>query len=161
MRSENIIKMTSSPITDVRIEPLSAHHEIDKVIGIWLLASASAHDFIDVSYWQENAQAMKETYIPSSETWVCKASDHEVVGFISLVDQWLASIFVHPDMQRKGIGALLLEKAKQLRDELTLTVYEKNSRAVHFYHKHGFKTERTQTDTATGEQELVMLWKRS
>ncbi|HEY1023814.1 MAG TPA: GNAT family N-acetyltransferase [Sphingobacteriaceae bacterium] len=139
---------------------LSAHDDIDKVVDIWLLASASAHGFIDVSYWQQNVRAMKETYIPSAETWVCKTADDEISGFISLVDNCLASIFVHPDMQGKGIGVLLLAKAKQLRDELTLTVYEQNVNAVNFYKKHGFEVVKLQTDAGTGEQELVMTWKR-
>lgn len=59
-------------------------------------------------------------------------------------DRQLDSIYVHPDQQRKGVGALLLQAALahpflQDAEKLFLDVWEENEKAVRFYAKHGFE----------------------
>jgi len=141
------------------ISPLSAPEDIDNAVAIWLAGSKRAHHFIDSNYWVQNAPVMKEVYLPQSETWVYKDEKDTMLGFVSLVDNYLASLFVHPDVQSKGIGSRLMEKAKELRDELHLAVYVKNEQAVGFYQKHNFHSSETRIDPNTGEAEFVMVWK--
>ena len=62
--------------------------------------------------------------------------------------------------QSRGVGKQLLARAKQDRKRLTLQVYEKNERAVHFYQKEGFRVVYRDVDEGTGEAEYVMEWKR-
>lgn len=44
------------------------------------------------------------------------------------------------------------------KKRLTLHVYQKNERALHFYLREGFQIEHEQTDENTGETELLMIW---
>lgn len=72
-------------------------------------------------------------------------ADKQVVGYIiwsARVDAELLNIGVHPDFQRQGLGALLLQNClKQLRDRaecIFLEVRVSNFPAVQLYVHHGF-----------------------
>ena len=68
---------------------------------------------------------------------------------------------VHDDLQRRGIGAALLEAAIDLTDNwlnlkrVELHVYTDNARAVHLYEKFGFANEGTHAAFAFREGEYV------
>jgi len=97
--------------------------DMERVLDIWLRASIKAHDFIDASYWQSNVVAMRELYIPASQTIVIE-DQSAVQGFCSLLDNQLAALFVDPAQQGRGLGRQLLEHVKSLRTELSLAVYK-------------------------------------
>lgn len=135
--------------------------DVDSILHIWLYTSIQAHSFIPANYWRSKQEDMKNIYFPASETYIYESdTTKEILGFISLVDNYLAAIFVKPDNQRKGIGTLLLNHAKAIRDELTLHVYLENSSSIDFYTKNGFTILDQQTDPNTGAQELKMKWSR-
>ncbi|WP_355661302.1 N-acetyltransferase [Halomonas salifodinae] len=129
----------------------------DQVLAIWLSASIQAHDFVPKAFWASQVEAMRDVYLPAAETWVFEEQGR-VSGFYCLVETTLAAIFVLPQRQGRGIGAALIEDAKQRRDGLTLTVYRANRPSVTFYQKHGFVIEAEQVDANTGQPELVMRW---
>ena len=129
--------------------------DIDQVIDLWLEASSKAHDFIDNAFWQSKAKDMRQVYLPSGETYVYEEKNI-IKGFVSLCDDILAALFVSPDFQGTGIGTELMNKAKDIRDDLTLTVYKENIRSIEFYRKNGFETGQEQLDEHTGHTELVM-----
>ncbi len=129
--------------------------DIDQVINIWLEASIEAHDFIGADFWKSKVKEMREIYIPSGETYVYE-EEGIIKGFISLHNETLAAIFVSPEFQGKGIGRHLMNKAKELRGSLNLTVYRENTDSVKFYEKCGFEIELEQFDEHTGYPELVM-----
>ncbi len=131
--------------------------DMDTVLTIWLEASIKAHHFIPTSYWKDNLQAMKTLYIPSSVTYVLE-DDHQVVGFLSLIENHIAAIFVDTHQQGKGFGQKLMAFAKHERNTLTLSVYQKNDPAVHFYKKQGFRIIESKTDEHTHEVELTMQY---
>ena len=128
---------------------------MDDVIAIWLDASVAAHDFVDRHFWQSKVGAMRDTYIPASETYVYE-DEEGTKGFCSLRENNLAAMFVAPVHQGKGIGRMLIQKAKQLRGDLTLRVYTDNGKAVRFYEMCGFKRVSEEVDEHTGHAELVM-----
>lgn len=64
------------------------------------------------------------------------------------------------DAQSRGIGRQLMEHAKRLRGQLSLSVYQKNESAIRFYRREGFRIERTGVDEETGEPEFTMVWMR-
>lgn len=70
----------------------------------------------------------------------------------------VAGIFVSTQMQSKGIGKQLLETAKELYSELSLSVYIKNTKAIDFYKREQFIIENKQLDTNTNEIEYHMRW---
>lgn len=131
--------------------------EIKPAVQIWLDASKKAHHFIDPAYWESKAENMENQWLPSADN-TALIKDERLIGFFSLVDDRLAAIFVDPDEQGNGYGALLLSEAKKSRNRLKLTVYKKNIHAVTFYEKHGFLKTEKQMDPATGEFEFVMVW---
>lgn len=133
----------------------STQSDIDQVIKIWLEASIKAHDFIESEFWESKVNDMKEIYIPSAETYVFEEMNI-VKGFVSLVDDTMAALFVSPCCQGKGIGKQLVLKSKAIREKLVLTVYKENSKAIEFYIRHGFEIIKEQIDDHTGHSELLM-----
>ncbi len=129
--------------------------DMDRIITIWLEASIKAHDFIPIEFWKSKVNDMRETYIPASDTYVIE-KEGKPHGFISLYNNTIAAIFVSPEMQRKGIGRKLISKAKQLHNNLTLTVYKENPASIEFYKKCGFEIVQEKTDDHTGHPEIVM-----
>ncbi len=133
--------------------------DIDQVIDIWLDASVKAHDFVEKEFWESRIRDMREIYIPSAETYIYEEG-FMIKGFVSLYNDTIAAIFVSPGFQGEGIGGKLMKKAKDIRDNLSLTVYKKNIKSIKFYHKCGFKIAREQIDEHTGHPELVMKFEK-
>ncbi|MEI5908602.1 GNAT family N-acetyltransferase [Bacillus spongiae] len=132
--------------------------EIDKMIDIWYQGSLLAHDFIKKDYWKSQQNEMKEKYFPLSENYVI-CLEEEVVGFISMVDNYLAALFIDIKHQGKGYGKELLNFIKEKRESIQLKVYKKNDQAVHFYRRNGFIKKEEQLDKGTSEVEYLMEWK--
>lgn len=132
-------------------------NDSEQVINIWLTASIIAHDFIPASYWKSKVADMRDIYIPSSNTQVYEENG-EVLGFISLLENYLAAIFVLPTAQGKGIGKHLIAWAKENCPSLQLSVYVDNANSVAFYKKQGFVIIETRIDEATNKEEFVMQY---
>lgn len=137
----------------------SGPSDTDAMIEIWLKASRVAHDFVPYTFWLDRVSEMKEIYLPRAESWVFEA-EGQVGGFLSLVDDYLAALFVHPDLRRRGYGRRLMQYAQQSRSSLTLSVYAKNEGAIGFYKAAGFKVVEDRLEPNAGEPELVMVWNR-
>jgi len=131
--------------------------DIPALVEIWLSASIRAHNFISSDFWHKNAIEMRDRYLPASENWVY-CENARILGFVALKQNTLAALFVTPGQQGRGIGRQLLNHAKQLRQTLSLTVYEANSKAIDFYSRHGFKMMIAQKDPHTGHSELLMSY---
>ena len=130
--------------------------DINKVADIWLDTNIKAHNFIPAEYWKSNFKSVKEALL-LAEVYVYEY-DTEIQGFIGLNDEYVEGIFVSGEYQSQGIGARLLNYIKNNRDKLSLSVYQKNSRAISFYQREGFEIQCEALDEATGEKEYVMIW---
>lgn len=131
-------------------------NELEQVMKIWLDTNSKAHDFIDISYWQNNYDLVKEM-MPNATIFVYE-DNSKIIGFIGLMDNYIAGIFIDSNSQSKGIGKALLDYVKNISSELLLNVYKKNARAVKFYLREDFVVTQEQIDEATNEVELVMKW---
>ncbi|MBU2712741.1 GNAT family N-acetyltransferase [Zooshikella harenae] len=131
--------------------------DIESVLSIWLEASVQSHTFINRSFWESKINDMRSIYIPQSETYVYNL-DSEIVGFISLYQTTLATLFISPNHQGKGFGTQLLSNAKSLRNKLQLAVYKDNHKSTLFYKHNGFQYLYEQTDKHTGFPEIIMSW---
>jgi GNAT superfamily N-acetyltransferase len=101
------------------------------------------------------------------EVWVAE-EDGRLLGFLGIEASRnlggaavLEKIYVEPAEQNRGIGAALLEKAKELRPEgLYLWVFQKNDGARRLYEQHGFRLVKL-TDGANNmerEPDGLYLW---
>jgi len=134
--------------------------EVNRLVDIWYEGSLLAHDFIAKDYWKSQRKEMEEKYIPMSETYVV-TNGKEVVGFLSMVDHYLAALFIDVKHQGKGYGKALLSFIKTQRENIQLKVYKKNDPAVHFYLENEFEIKEKLLDEQTHEEEFLMQWKKS
>jgi putative acetyltransferase len=135
-------------------------NEIKYAVSIWLKASTEAHHFIAPDFWKSKVSEMESVWLPAAQN-IGLFINGKMIGFFSLMDERLAAIFILPEEQNKGYGKLLMNHAKSLKLQLTLSVYEKNKSALEFYRKNNFTIFDKQIDEATGENEIIMAWKRS
>ena len=131
--------------------------DLDYVVKIWLESNIQAHSFIESDYWKENKEEVRKM-LPHSLIQVAEI-DGNIVGFIGMNETRIEGLFVSSDFQSRGIGHSLIEWAKTGNEELTLSVYQKNQRALQFYLKEGFVIGERLMDQKTGEIELLMQWK--
>ncbi len=130
---------------------------MDSVLDTWLESSLEAHDFIDREFWESNVSAMRDLYLPSAEVYV-NEDEGKVNGFIAIVGDSIAALFVSPASQGRGIGTGLLNKAKELRSTLDLCVYKENLKSFEFYKRHLFAAEGENVDARTGCVQILMRW---
>jgi ribosomal protein S18 acetylase RimI-like enzyme len=130
--------------------------DLDAVLRIWLEANIQAHDFIPQSYWEAHFETVKEV-LPQAEIYVHQHAQ-TIAGFVGLDGHYIAGIFVASNMRSNGFGKMLLDHCKGLYDTLSLRVYQKNERALHFYQREGFAVDALEIDAATGQAEYQMTW---
>lgn len=130
--------------------------DIDETAIIWLKTNRKAHDFISIEYWQSNFDMVKEMLL-QAELYVYE-SEGSIQGFIGLNDEYIAGLFVSEQAQSHGIGKCLLNFVKDQKRKLSLSVYQKNIRAIRFYQREGFVIQCEKIDEHTDEKEYVMTW---
>ena len=132
--------------------------DLSAVMKIWLDTNIKSHNFVSKEYWTSNYEIVKEI-LPKSEIYVYEEDDTNLIdGFIGLLDSYLAGLFVKDTAQSKGIGKQLLDYAKSIKSEMTLSVYQKNIRAIHFYQREQFQIQSENIDDNTNEKEFIMIW---
>ena len=85
--------------------------DIEDVMQLWLYTNLKAHAFIPEYYWYENFNEVKSA-LSEAEIYVAD-QNKKVIGFIGLIDNYIAGIFVSEHMQLHGIGKQLLSIAKK------------------------------------------------
>ncbi len=133
--------------------------EISRVADIWLDTNLKTHYFIPAQYWESNFYLVKKM-LSQAEVYVYE-NGQKIQGFIGLSDEYIQGIFVSDGMQSQGVGKFLLDFIKERKAELYLNVYQKNTRAIHFYQREGFEIQSEGLDEATGEKDYVMVWQQN
>lgn len=131
--------------------------DLDTIMQIWLSSNRDTHNFIPDSYWISSFDSVKAV-IPQSELFIHEEDD-QITGFLGIIDGFIAGFFVRRELRSRSIGLLLLNHAKEKYPKLSLRVYTKNIKAIHFYQREGFHITATSIDKSTGEEELLMEWK--
>ena len=134
--------------------------DLDAVMQIWLHGNLNAHAFIAASFWTEHFEMVRDL-LPQAELYVHEdAGTRQIDGFIGLTENHIEGIFVAESARSKGVGKSLLEYAKSCKPCLTLSVYQKNERALAFYRREQFVVQSEGIDGDTNEAEIQMLWTR-
>lgn len=101
--------------------------DLDAVAAIWLDANREAHDFIPAAYWLGHFEEVR-TALARAEVWVFETEARaEISGFIGLLGDYIAGIFVRREARSGGVGRQLLDHVKTSRGQLRLQVYRKTS----------------------------------
>ena len=130
--------------------------DLNRVADIWLDTNIKAHSFVPAQYWKNNFETVKEMLL-QAEVYVYEEG-RNIQGFIGLNSEFIEGIFVSSENQSQGIGGLLLNYIKNKKPKVSLYVYQKNTRAISFYQREGFKIRCEALDETTGEKEFVMMW---
>ena len=134
-------------------------NDLAAVTKIWLDSNIKAHYFIPKEYWISNYPAVKEM-LPQAEVYVYEEEDtQQIIGFIGLTENYIAGIFVQENAQSRGIGKRLLNYVKEIKTNLSLSVYQKNMRAISFYQREQFIIQSKNIDD-NNEKEFIMSWKK-
>lgn len=134
--------------------------DIDDVMKLWFNGNIEAHSFIPSKYWADNYEPVK-ALLPQAEIYVHENDDTKKVdGFIGLSSNYIEGLFVESSVQSKGIGKSLLDHAKRKYPSLKLKAYLKNTRAISFYQREGFRILSEAIGENTDEKELTMLWEK-
>jgi GNAT superfamily N-acetyltransferase len=99
------------------------------------------------------------------EIWVAEEAGR-LLGFIGIEHSKnldapvLERIYVEPGEQNRGVGAALLDKAKELRPQgLHLWVFQKNLGARRLYERHGFRLVKLTDGADNMEREPDALYR--
>ena len=134
--------------------------ELDAVMQIWLHGNLDAHAFIPADFWTDHFEMVRDI-LPQAELYVHEnEATRQIDGFIGLSESHIEGIFVAKSARSKGIGKALLEYAKSRKPRLTLSVYQKNERAIAFYRREKFVVQSEGIDEDTNEAEIQMFWTR-
>jgi putative acetyltransferase len=114
--------------------------DLDSLMIIWQQASVLAHPFLDDEFVKKVTKDMREIYLPNpdAKTYVYVKSK-EILGFISMIENEIAGLFVNPEHHSKGIGSALVNYIKDNYDSLEVEVFKNNKIGRAFYDKYGFK----------------------
>ena len=134
--------------------------DLATVMQIWLHGNLDAHAFIPASFWTGHFEMVRDQ-LPQAELYVHEDEDtRQIDGFIGLPKNHIEGIFVARAACSKGIGKALLEYAKSRKPHLTLSVYQKNERALAFYRREQFVVQSEGIDEDTNEVDIQMRWTR-
>ncbi len=125
----------------------------EAIIEIWFATSRIATPFLSDAFLAEERDNIRTIWLPKAESWLFEATG-AVAGFISLIDNEVGAIFVHPSYQGRGIGRALMDHAASLRDYLYLDVFEENAVGRCFYERYGFQFDRKHVHEQTGHMQI-------
>ena len=132
--------------------------DLSTVMKIWLDTNIDSHNFISKDYWVKNYKMVK-SIIPQAEVYVYEDdATRKIHGFIGLSGDHIEGLFIRADVQGYGYGRELLKYVKNIKSNMTLSVYQKNERAIQFYKREGFAVESEKIDDNTNEKEFLMVW---
>ena len=132
--------------------------DISSVMQIWLDSNLEAHSFIDENYWKNKFDAVRNLML-KSEIYVAE-DGNSINGFVGLIGNYIAGIFVKNEKRSQGIGKQLLDFIKCRQSSLTLDVFVKNTMAVDFYIREGFRIQNKHINYDTQEEEYTMLYNK-
>lgn len=133
--------------------------DIDIIMKIWKDNNQRFQGFIENKYWIDNYVKTREKFI-NSKIFIYTEST-EIKAFIVFdANGNVINIQVKPEIQREGIGEILLQKVKQENSNLYVDIYERNTNAMLFFKAMGFRKSQDFIDEETNEKICSMSWNK-
>ena len=137
--------------------------DLEAVVAVWHETKQDAYPYLPLEQGrtlEEDGAFFRGRILPRCRIWVALV-DGRVAGFVALEGGYVDRLYVHPLHQRRGLGALLLAKARELSPTgLELHTHQKNASACAFYEKHGFRAVRYGTSPPPeSEPDVEYHWK--
>jgi GNAT superfamily N-acetyltransferase len=129
------------------------------VAEVFLAARASAMPYLPELHTREEIRAWFRDVVLTDLEVVVALVDERVAGFAALDEDALNHIYVHPEMQGRGIGDALLARVKELRaDGFRLWVFQRNTDARRFYEQRGLRLVEVTDGSGNEEREPDALY---
>ena len=85
--------------------------DTEQVMQIWLAANLDAHDFVPKEYWINQYPFVQEQLL-QAEIYVYEQGQ-TIRGFVGMMGDYLAGVFVEQSCRSSGIGKSLLDCVKK------------------------------------------------
>lgn len=110
----------------------------EETVAMWRSSKESAIGQKEIHSFESHVHFLNHILPQDYEIWLALDSGR-VVGMVAFNADELSQLYVANDHQGKGIGAALLNLAKEgSGGSLFLYTFEINTQAQRFYEKHGF-----------------------
>ena len=147
-------------ITIERASPRDA----GEVAALYLASRAEALPYLRRVHSDDEVRGwITHVRLANGETWVAREAGR-ILGFLCLDGEDLDQLYLLPGAFRRGIGSLLLAKAKERSPErLHLFTFQRNIAARAFYERHGFRLVDLNDGKRNeeGEPDALYEWHRS
>lgn len=110
------------------------------LLSLWLESTTEAHPFIDASYWQANEAVVWMNTFPPPRPGLGRKR-YPVRFYQRHAVPVRGGAVCRPGVHRKGDWACAAEPRSAALPVFNPEVYQKNVRAVNFYHAQGFRIE--------------------
>ena len=131
--------------------------DIDIIMKIWKDNNIRFQSFIESQYWIDRYVQERDEFL-KSKIYIY-TEENEVQAFIVIdYNGNILNIQVKPEIQREGIGEILIQKAKSDYTNLNTYVFERNNNAVLFFKAMGFRKTSEKLDEQTQEKVYSMEW---
>lgn len=132
--------------------------DIDIIMKMWKDNNQKFQSFITNDYWINNYIKTRDEFLQNKIYVYTEAA--KILAYIVVNNSEILDIQVSPEIQREGIGKLLLEKLKRENDKLIVNIYEKNINAVLFFKSMGFKKIMDKIQEDVQEKINTMQWNK-
>jgi putative acetyltransferase len=109
---------------------------------------------------EEDLRFFRDRVFPTCSVWV--GGGERLAGYCAFRDGWVEHLYVDPTAQRQGLGSALLNQAMVGQSHLRLWVFQKNTPAISFYIRRGFRPVELSDGNGNEEREADALyeWRR-
>ncbi len=113
--------------------------DADAICDLYLASRRATLPYLKKVHSDAETRAwIAEVLLRDCAVWVAE-EDERILGFVAVAGTHLEQLYLHPGHLRRGIGSLLLAKAKELSPGgLELHCFQRNAAARAFYEARGF-----------------------
>lgn len=139
--------------------------DFDAVTVLWRISREKSLPEFQLEkghFFYEDRSYFQNFVLKNNRVWVVESENHPV-GFMAMNKDFIDQLYIDPDYQRRGIGTLLIDFAREQSPEhLWLYTLQVNFIARTFYEKNGFVAEKFGVSPPPeSEPDVEYHWRKS